>query len=374
MLQRVSRRLNWEWSRASLWLNDHLRRVWHDRVRAARLVPLPGDAAALDRVAILAIYPKAGIRPPHLRAIKHLQSQGYAVFLISNLPLSADDLALVRPHVWQSATRQNFGYDIGAYRAVIRHLAASPGGLSGLNRLVLTNDSIWWPFGDAPDWLAVADQIERRAMGQGGFAPDLIGAITNCGILPAPVGERQAWDHSDRRPLFHYCSFALSFGPGILSDPDFPAFWSRLRLTDRKIEMVERGEVALSQWALSRGHSHAGTWDIAGLPDRLAALTEPELRHLLGELIIPEDTALRALRREMSEHPNRLPAKSDLINALLAFIAATGPAYALPALIAHEPGTGFIKVSPLRLDPEGRAATLRNLADDAVLRLEAERH
>lgn len=372
MLQRISRRLKWEWSRAALWLNDHPRRVWHDRFAAARLVPLPGEAAASDRVAILAIYPKAGIRPPHLRSLRQLQARGYAVFLVSNLPLSVEDLALVRPHVWLYATRPNFGYDIGAYRAAIRHLAATPEGLGGLKRLVLTNDSIWWPLGDAPDWLAVAEGMEAGAAGQGATAPDLIGAFTNLGITAAPIGTSQDWTQRADNPQFHYCSFALSLGPGLLADPGFLDFWQGMCLTDRKIEMVERGEVALTQWALSCGHSHAGTWDISGLPQRLAELDEPALRQLLAELIIPEDAPLRAVRRDMLGHPDRLPAKADLINALLGFIAATGPAYALPALIAGEPGAGLIKVSPLRLDPEGRAATLRVLSGDPELRREAD--
>lgn len=373
VVKRLGGRLRWEWSRVCLWLNDHIRIWYHDRVSASRLHPMAGDQAVSDRVAVLAIYPISGIRPPHLRSLRHLQAQGYAVFLISNLPLSMADQALVRRHVWQWAVRPNYGYDIGGYRAVIRHLAARPGGLSALRRLVLANDSIWWPLGETQDWLRVADGMEREAEGQGRPAPALIGAMTNCGIPPVPIGERQPWVHSDRQPLFHYCSFALSFGPGILSDPGFEDFWNRLRLTNRKMEIVERGEVALTGWALSRGHAHVGTWDIDGLPQRLAARDLPALRQLLEDLVIPEDHALRARRKELVADTGLLANEAALVNALLTFIAATGPAYALPAVIATEPGAGFIKVSPLRLEPEGRAATLRVLADDPELGPEARR-
>ncbi len=365
---RLKRRFAWEIERWSLVWEVMVRSYWHDLVVNDRLKPRIGSLTEKKRVAIYAIYPSQGVQPSHLRALRHLSSCGYAPFLVSNLPLSEEDEKLLTPLVWRLMVRPNYGFDIGAYRAAILWIG---GKLSDLERLVLVNDSIWFPVGRGADWLTVAGHIEQQAISSGTDIPSLIGAVTNYGIVPAPLGKEQSWVHDPGRPEFHYCSFALSFGPPILTDISFRAFWKKMRLTDHKIEAVHRGEVGLTQWVIARGHNHAFTWDIKGLPGRLRDLPYIRLCSLIDNLVIPEDASLRAARRGFAENLSVKNDPLEVINFLLTVIAHTGAAYALPRMM-DEDGLGFVKKSPLRLDPEGRATTLAALDDDLELKSEAE--
>lgn len=349
---RLRRRLSWEASRLSLWLNDQVTTRLHDL--RARPLHIAGTVARSRRLAIYAIYPRTGVAPSHLRALRHLNAQGYAPLVVSSLPLSEADLSLLRPLAWQIIIRPNFGYDIGGYRAAILWLGE---GLTSLDRLLLTNDSVFWPVGRGRDWLEVATAMPA--------APDLVGAISNCGTVPGA-----AWGIDETAADFHYCSFALSLGPVILSDPDFLGFWRRMRLTDRKVQMVERGEVAFSQWAIRAGHSHGACWDRAGFAARLSLLPDPDLLDLAARLILPEDADLRA-RRALLVRADSQPERAAVTGFILNAVAETGPAYALPAFALSEDGFDFLKKSPLRLDAEGRAATLMLLSDDPELLAEA---
>lgn len=364
MPARIRRRAAWELSKLALLWNDQIRTRWHDLTVTDRFRPQPGDRPEARRVAIMVLYPLAGIMPSHLRSLRHLVRLGYAPLVVSNLPLRPEDREFLRPLVWQLGERRNFGYDIGGYRAAILWLGER---LSRLDRLVLTNDSIWFPVGRGRDWLSCIDEIEEGARTGGKPAPALVGAVTNGGTLPATPGEARSWrlDRSD--PLFHYCSFALSFGAPILRDPDFPGFWRRMRLTDRKVEIVRRGEVGTSQWVLARGHGHAATWDAEALPRQLAALPLERLQALVGELVIPEDMALRKERAAFLADAMAMGDAEQVLDFLLFAIARTGPAYALPCWTIRADGFGFIKKSPLRLDPEARMATIRALENEPDL-------
>ncbi|MDM7458877.1 MAG: rhamnan synthesis F family protein [Paracoccus sp. (in: a-proteobacteria)] len=349
---RIRRRLSWEASRLGLWLNDRVTTRLHDM--RARPSPTPGAVMQSRRLAIYAIYPRTGLLPSHFRALRHLNRQGYAPIVVSSLPLSEADLALLHPLAWQIMIRPNFGYDIGGYRAVILWLGER---LTRLDRLLLTNDSVFWPLGRGRDWLEIATAMPS--------APDLVGAISNCGRIPGTD-----WGFDETAADFHYCSFALSLGPAILSDADFQGFWYRMRLSDRKVQMVERGEVALSQWAIRAGYSHAACWDRAGFAERLSLLTDTALMDLATRLILPEDPGLRERRASLTRAKTP-PDRATMIGFILNAVAETGPAYALPAFALAEDGFGFLKKSPLRLDAEGRAVTLTLLSDDLELLAEA---
>lgn len=361
LMVRIGRRLVWEWSKLSLRWNDQVRTRWHDLTVTRRFVPVAGAQAGSQRVAIMVLYPADGVQPSHLRSLRHLIAMGYAPLVVSNLPLTEGGRASLLPLVWQLAERRNFGFDIGGYRAAILWLGQR---LAGLERLVLTNDSIWFPTGDRPDWLSVAARIDS------GHAPSLIGAVPG-------ISDGRSRDGSFRPDQgagdFHYCSFALSFGPAILRDADFLPFWRRLRLTDRKVEIVQRGEVATSQWAIRRGHDHASTWDPGVLPQQLMALRDSQLRSLVSELVIPEDAGLRAARDAFLADRAASSDAGAVLRLVLDVIARTGAAYALPCWTMRSEGLGFIKKSPLRLDATGRAATLRALQSEPELLAEAEK-
>ncbi len=358
-LQKVERRSRWEISRCRLWLNDIFYTRWQDVLERRRLTPFHGAVQARNKIAVYAVFPKLGVQRSHLRALQHLAECGYAPLVVSNLPLIPAQKEQLRPLSWCVIERANFGFDIGGYRAAISWLGPR---LQSLDRLVFTNDSIWFPFGEGRDWLHVAEGLAKAPA-----APALIGAVTN----GTPRVDTDGWWQLDRaEPDFHYCSFALSIGPAILRDPEFVLFWKRMRLTRRKVPMVERGEVALSRWIIGRGHSHTACWDPERLQQLLATLEPQRLQELIGMLIIPEDAELRARRDAFLYSPEAFdpqPARKFLTEVTM----RTGVAYALPALTLDQDGIGFLKKSPLRLDPAGADATLKLVGVDPHLLEEA---
>lgn len=245
------------------------------------------------RLAIYTVFPQQGVQASHLHAVRALLDCGYVTLVISNLPLTDTDRAKLAPLVWQIVERPNFGYDFGAYREGIRRVAPL---LAGLHRLVLLNDSVWFPLPGGADW-----PLKAEALGA-----DFVGAVSNYGVpMPEPgVLDGFRWVYDPGLPDFHYCSFALSFGPRALADPAFAKFWVRLRLTDNKFHTVRRGEVALSRTLIGAGLSHAETLDVRGLGARLETMPEADLHRFIEELAIPEDHRLEALRQRILAEPD----------------------------------------------------------------------
>lgn len=284
----------------------------------------------------------------HLAALKALRSNGYSTLVVSNLPLSGIDRARLSPHVWKVIERPNFGYDFGAYRAGLRAIATRQ---EQLQRLILINDSVWFPLPGGADW-----PMRAEALGV-----DFAGAVSNGAVSLPETAEWRGfqWRHDPTSPDYHYCSFALSFGPAALRHPAFRRFWAKLRLTDDKFHTVRRGEVGLSHALVGAGLSHAETCDTAGLGERIAAMPPAALRRFVEELAIPENDMLDARRRQLLAAPENPDSLAELRSGALAIIALTGPAYAMPAYAHEALGHPFLKKSPLRLARNAAQASLR---------------
>ncbi len=346
LMRRLKGAAAWHGGRLLRAVADRAATRWHDLT--ARPRHTPGALPAAPRVAIYLIHPQTGLLPSHRRTLAAVAAAGYAPLVVSNLSLSDADRTAAAALAWAVIERPNFGYDFGGYRAGVLALG---GRLGGLARLALLNDSVWYPLPGGLDFLAAAEAL----------GADLVGAVSNLGVaMPAPDGWRgMRWRHDPSRPDFHYCSFALSFGPRVLGDPGFARFWRRLPLSDAKLDTVRRGEVGLTQWLLRRGASHAATFDVAHLDRDLAALPDDALRETLAGLVIPEDGALRAIRRAvLARADGRAGWRDEALAFILAAVALTGPAYALPGYALARARHPFLKKSPLRLDPEGAAVTL----------------
>jgi lipopolysaccharide biosynthesis protein len=285
-----------------------------------------------------------------MAALAALDRAGYGTVVVSNLPLSAPDRARVAAACRHLIERPNFGYDFGAYRDGLRHVAKE---LPHAARLVLMNDSAWFPVPGSHDWLA-----EAEAQGA-----DLVGAVWNHGLPPVDLGDWQSyrWAPDPDAPGHHYCSFALSLGPAVLRAPAFHAFWQHLWLTDDKIRTVQNGEVGLSRALINAGHSHGCTLDISGLDRDLAAMTLDELTAFVRSLVIPQDPAHEAFRDRILADSAAVPAAEGhamLRQAALVIVALTGPAYAMPRFLLERHGYAFLKKSPLRLSRSGALETL----------------
>lgn len=359
-VQRVRAAVYWRSLAARDWLRDHALNLHHRLIGYRQLRVTPGATGTGDRVAIYLLFPTDGLRESHVLAIDALRRGGCTVLAVSNLPLAAAERARLASLCQAVIERPNVGYDFGAYCDAVRWLERD---LPRLRQLVLMNDSVWYPVPGAPDWIAAAQSLQS----------DVVGAVWNYGVATPDMGDWQSyhWQVDPARPGFHYCSFALSFGPGALRHPAFRQFWRRLLLTDDKIRTVQRGEVGLSRALLDAGLSHACTVDLSGLAGELGAMSEPELRQFVTDLIIPQDPDLDTLRTRilaetgviLDDDPDAAGQVRDMLCSFaLAAIAAVGPAYAMPGYLIARHGFAFLKKSPLRLAASGAAATL-SLAD-----------
>lgn len=305
-----------------------------------------GRRPASARVVIFLIFPDRGLLGSHLRTLDYFCRKGYAPLVVTNLTLSEADRRRLLDHCWSCLERPNFGYDFGGYRDAVLGLADA---LPGLERLVLINDSTWFPLPGGQDWL---DAVEALGV-------EFAGAASNFGTpRPEIEGFRAIrWTYSPDHRNFHYCSFALCLRPAVFRHPRFLDFWRRLRLTDKKKRTVRRGEIGFTQWALAQGFTHGATLDVTTLDRDLERLDDARLLEIARGLIIPEQPRLQALWREVVAAAR--PARSDLVSLILLAVSRQGSSYALSPYATRERGFPFLKKSPVWLNPESCANTLR---------------
>jgi hypothetical protein len=334
--------------------------LWYDHYLARRKRVFQGALPDSSRYVIYLMFPRNGLLVSHLKALAAFGERGYTPVVISNLPLSEDDRKRLLEGVGWLIERPNYGYDFGGYRDGILFIKDR---LAQLDRLVLMNDSVWFPVPESRDWLGHAERMQA----------DVVGAVANYFSDPGAAAPGE-WRYDSSHPQFHYCSFALSFGQAVLRNKAFLGFWSGLRLSNDKVTTVLRGEVGLGQWIVRSGHSHRATLDISRLDEDLDCLNDGRVREVAENLIIPEDASLRGKKaRLLSQHGGAMASRQDLKNFILKATAETGAAYALLDFSLNEKSFCFIKKSPLWLNEEDAKTTLKLISklNDRDLLLEA---
>jgi len=317
----------------------------YDRTLARQVRRHEGRAPETPRVAIFLIYPDQGLQPSHLRTLDYFRGKGYSVLAVSNLPLSASDRETLLARCRAVLERPNFGYDFGGYRDAILSLAP---GLPAPERLVLINDSTWFPLPGSRDWLDDAEAL----------GVDFAGAASNFGT-PRPEIETfrsMRWTYSTSHRDFHYGSFALLLGPAVLQHPGFLPFWRGLALTDKKKRTVRRGEIGFTQWALRQGFSHGATLDLSRLDRDLSGIPDDRLAEIAKSLIILDHPKLQALWRQIIAAPE--PSRDEIEKLILLVVSRQGASYALASYATRERGFPFLKKSPVWLNDDSARITL----------------
>ena len=323
--------------------------TYYDLVTSRRKKVYAGRRERGSRVAIFLTFPQFGLKPSHINTLTYLLRKGYAPIVVSNLQFSEPERSSILDNCWKLIERPNFGYDFGGYREAILSLGAD---LAALDRLVLVNDSSWFPLPETSDWL---DDVE--AMGV-----DFAGAASNLGVDgPEPSDFRSmVWNNQSTLPNFHYCSFALCIAGPVLRDPAFRRFWQRFSLTNDKFLTVRRGEVGLTQWVMTRSFSHGATLNIQRLDLDLAACLPQRLREVTRETIIAECPELRAIKKGVLARYDGSDAWCEEARRfILTAVARAGVSYVLSEFIIHERGFPFLKKSPIWLNEESSDSTIR---------------
>mgnify|MGYP001801002824 FL=1 len=307
-----------------------------------------GEQTLSDRVVVLVIYPSDGLPDSAKLTMQHIRDSGYSIVVVSNLPLSETDRAALLPLCATYIERPNFGYDFGAFRDGVLYVTEQR---KDLQRLALLNDSTWYPLPDRYNWLLKAEEMGH----------DLVGAVSNYGTPRVGVEDfaEFEWTYSTDHRNFHYCSFALSFGPEIANNRRFRRFWARFAMDNNKKRVVRRGEIGLTQWVIAKGFTHECTCNPATLRDELAALDDDRLYQVAARAIFPEYPHGQAAKQAVLDTPRSDPGWRKLLtNYLLMAATSQGTSYALAELTTQEMSFPFLKKSPLRLSKSGSDISL----------------
>lgn len=324
---------------------------YYDRFLAHRKMVLSGLQDVTEKRAVYLIFPKNGVQPSHFRTLDYLAAKGFAVTVVSNLPLNPGEKATLLPRCHLYIERPNYGYDFGGYRDGILSMKNH---VESIQQLVLLNDSVWFPVASETDWLADVDAL--------GVA--FTGAVSNYGMPRVEPNQFRnlILDYRTDHKNFHYCSFALSLSGEVVRDPEFIPFWEGFPLSNKKARTVRRGEIGLTKWILGRGYSHAETLGIPRLAQRLESLSDADLRDVARHVIILDDARLAKVKTRIVASIDTLD-RADLRDFVLMVAARQGPAYALAYYTVLFLGFPFLKKSPLRLN--------REAADTSCLILES---
>lgn len=226
---RVARQVEWKGLRA-LGMG---RAAWTEWSTAGPLAAVREEArepvaaaaiAAGDRLAFLVTYGSAEPRWSIENFVAGVAAAGYVPHIVYNGDPASTvvrELERIAPVV----TRVNQGHDFGAYRAVILALARS-GRLSSVDRLILGNDSVYYPdrFGE------LAGRVDT-------LPADLAGITWN-------------WN-----PRPHVQSYFLRFAREALTAPSMRDFWVGYRPTSVRSRVIRTGEVGLSVALIRNGRS-----------------------------------------------------------------------------------------------------------------------
>jgi hypothetical protein len=119
---------------------------WRSRYEKRELLSLKihqGERPLAENLVVYLIYQPHGVADSILISLDYLISQRHEVLLVSNTPLSEEDLKKLKKSCWRIIERPNIGYDFGGYLCGLNHLrenSVSPA------IVTLINDSIWFPI------------------------------------------------------------------------------------------------------------------------------------------------------------------------------------------------------------------------------------
>jgi Rhamnan synthesis protein F len=319
---------------------EPLRKVVYDR-RTHRLQTVTQGAVPLtDRVAVFVIFQPKGLPASVHLTLDHLRENGFSVLLVSNGPLVAADRQALAAKCGVVLERPNVGYDFGGYRDGIRHLWALR---HEMTRLVLLNDSTWFPLRRTDNSLA-----RMEALGA-----DLAGHVFK--------NEDRSRGRQD-----HLESHLLMISQGFLRSAEFRQYWSRYRMSDHRTTTIAKGEKGFSQLALSTRHRVSALMGRDWLISTLDELDDASLLRVLDETIddVPgrRQNAAAFRAAAASGEPWRqgyLDWARDALSNTVSFVLSS--AFIMPALVYG--GMGFAK----------KANDIRfHLARRKVLELEAK--
>ena len=331
-----------EWARLGQQLRAIPEALWepfaqraHDAALARGFPLAKGGIALGPKVALVLCWQPNGLAPSFLATLDHLVRNDYAPFVVSNAPLSPADHAVLAPLCWRALERPNFGYDFGGYRdglRLLRDWGVRP------DRLVILNDSVWFPLW--PD-----DQTLQRA------------EAANLDVAGMILRQRDSASFLE--------SYFFSIRGPVLDHPAFRAFWDGLRLTSNKYKVIRRGERGFGVALTAAGLSMGPLFPKAEFDAAIQTSADPALRQILAyaALVDPAEAAKGAALATAPASPDW----STQARAFIARVLQKSQFYsAFPVVAAGHLHYPVLKKSTEPVSAAWRAAFLRAVEDGVL--------
>lgn len=307
---------------------EPLQRRRHDAIFERGLKWSDGACTLDGKIALLLLFQPNGVADSIIHSCQHLVRNGYAPFIVSNTPLSAEDYDKLSPVSWRIMERPNFGYDFGGYRDGILQLqrwAITP------DRLLVLNDSVWFPLWQSE---GLIDALEASSA-------DLTGTI---------LRERGAI-----RFLESYCYMVPK---RTFESEDFRAFWSGIRLTSNKYKVIRRGERGFSEAMIAAGFSVQGLFPYEQFLKELEQQNDDFLRKTLIYSAHSYEGHENATKQLLAD-PNRDRWRAQVLEHIRATIPREQPYSAYPYAMIKMFGYPLLKKSNDRAAHLWRTAYLK---------------
>lgn len=186
-----------------------------------------------ERMVLFHHYDHRGFLPRSWQeALQLLQSSGWQVVLSSS-GINPDVKTMLEFAGVQVVGRANIGLCLGAYRDLALLLHSTPAACRRLRALVLCNDSNL--LIQPPE--AFLAQLECWTVEAEAHAQPLLSGLTD----------------SAQNERYHLQSFLLHANRALLQHPAWFQFWSKFSLDGSKDELIDEGEIGLSQELLAAG-------------------------------------------------------------------------------------------------------------------------
>lgn len=308
----------------------------HDAALERGFPEITGALPLGPRVALVLCWQPQGLAASFFDMLDHLVNAGYVPFVVSNAALSAQDRQTLHPRIWRAVERPNFGYDFGGYRdglTMLRRWGVRP------DRLVILNDSVWFPV-----W--PGDRTLERAEA----APfDVVGSILR---------------QRDRSCFLE--SYFFSIRGSTLDHPGFCIFWDTLRLTSNKYKVIRRGERGFGEALQAAGISMGPLFATADFEAALHHADQSTLRQML-HYMASTDPNVTAMGARIADLPDAPDWHEKALNFITNVLSKAQPYSAFPLAASRELGYPFLKKSADLVSLRWREAVLRGV-DDGVLR------
>ncbi|UCG17326.1 MAG: hypothetical protein JSV19_04700 [Phycisphaerales bacterium] len=218
----------------------------------------------------------------YLRSLHELDCETVVVSTAEGL--DEEDIGRILPYCMKFIVKENIGYDFASWRTGLQAV----GDISGYERVIVANDSVYGPLQDLK---VVFDEMQGRNVDFWGITDSL------------KYGR-------------HLQSYFLVFGKAVLSSPAFLEFWHDLPDYRHKYAVIIQGEVGLTRKLAAAGFAFAAYCPIEAVQERQESEAETLASKFRDPRISPTHRAWRGLLREGSpflkiqllrDNPMRVP-------------------------------------------------------------------